>query len=149
MFERVFWELSHRNYWSFFVDHLKEDVLIFRSPKPYCFITPVLLTFAGLAIAAQAESRATAAGSGLVAVPQQTDVRTASSLPKLVHLTCMAAHWTPRRWKIKSQTQKHHTVFGCAWVCVCAVYLGAGVSGGRRAALLPCPPWSLLGSLCC
>lgn len=50
------------------------------------------LTFAGLSIAAEAESRAAAAGSRLVAVPQQTDVRAASRLPKLVHLTCMATH---------------------------------------------------------
>lgn len=57
----------------------------------------VLLTFAGLAIAAQAESGAAAAGSRLVAVPQQTDVRAASSLPKLVHLTRMATHWGPGR----------------------------------------------------
>ena len=61
--------------------------------RNHCFITLiVLLTFAGLAIAAQAEPGATAAGSGLVAVPQQADIRAASSLPILVHLTGMATH---------------------------------------------------------
>lgn len=55
----------------------------------------VLLTFAGFAIAAQAESGATAAGSRLVTVSEQTDIRAASSLPKLVHLTCMASYWRP------------------------------------------------------
>lgn len=52
----------------------------------------VLLTFARLAIAAKAEPRAAAARSRLVAVSQQTDVRAAPSLPKLVHLTRMATH---------------------------------------------------------
>lgn len=33
-----------------------------------------VLTLAGLPVAAQAESRATTAGTGLVAVPQQTEV---------------------------------------------------------------------------
>lgn len=52
----------------------------------------LILTLAGLAIAAKAESGAAAAGTGLVAVAQQTDVRATSSLPKLIQGTCMAAH---------------------------------------------------------
>ena len=52
----------------------------------------LILTLAGLAITAKAESRATAAGTGLVAVAQQTDIRTTSSFSKLIQGTCMAAH---------------------------------------------------------
>lgn len=51
-----------------------------------------ILTLAGFAIAAKAESGAAAAGTGLVAVAQQADVWATSSLPKLIWRTCMAAH---------------------------------------------------------
>lgn len=51
------------------------------------------LTLAGFAIAAEAESRAAAAGATLVAVAQQADVGATSSLPKLIQGTCMATHW--------------------------------------------------------
>lgn len=50
------------------------------------------LTFARFAIATQAKSRATAASPRLLAIPQQTDVGAASSLPKLVLLASVAAH---------------------------------------------------------
>lgn len=115
----------------------------------HCSIT-LILTFAGLAIAAQAEPRATAAGSGLVAVSQQTDVRAASSLPKLVHFTCMATYWTTR-WKIKSQSHKYQYSIKLYIIhyCQCTAYLEADVSGDRHAALLLYPPSSLPGSLCC
>lgn len=52
----------------------------------------LLLTLAGLPIAAQAEPGAAAAGSGLVAVAEQADVRAAARLPKLVQGTGVAAH---------------------------------------------------------
>ena len=50
------------------------------------------LTLAGLAVAAEAEPGAAAAGSGLVAVAQQADVGATSSLPELIHGTSVAAH---------------------------------------------------------
>lgn len=56
------------------------------------FPSVLILTLAGLSIAAKAETRATAARPGLVAIAQQTDVRATSSLPKLIQGTCMAAH---------------------------------------------------------
>lgn len=55
-----------------------------------------LLTLAGLAVAAEAESRATAASSGLVAVAQQTDIRATPGLPKLIQGTSMAAYYARR-----------------------------------------------------
>lgn len=51
-----------------------------------------ILTLAGLAIATQAEPGAAAAGSGLVAVAQQTDIRTTSCLPELIQGTRVAAY---------------------------------------------------------
>lgn len=56
------------------------------------FPSVLILTLAGLAITTKAEAKATAAGTSLVAVTQQTDVRATSSLPKLIQGTCMAAH---------------------------------------------------------
>lgn len=51
----------------------------------------LILTLAGLAIAAQAEPGAAAAGSSLVAVAQQADIRATSRLPKLIQGACMTA----------------------------------------------------------
>lgn len=51
-----------------------------------------MLTLAGLAITAEAESRAAAAGARLVAVAQQTNVGAASRFSKLIQGTSMAAH---------------------------------------------------------
>lgn len=50
------------------------------------------LTLAGLAVAAEAEPGTAAAGSGFVAVAQQTDIRATSGLPKLIQGARMAAH---------------------------------------------------------
>lgn len=66
------------------------DVLIYTGCSSVTVNSP--LTFAGFAIAAQAEPGAAAASPRLVAVPQQTDVGAASGLPKLVLLACVAAH---------------------------------------------------------
>lgn len=55
-----------------------------------------ILTLAGLAVTSEAESRATAAGPGLVAVAQQTDIRATSGLPKLIQGTSMAAYYGRR-----------------------------------------------------
>lgn len=52
----------------------------------------LILTLAGFAITAEAEAGATAASTGFVAVAQQTDVGTTSSLSKLIQGTRMAAH---------------------------------------------------------
>lgn len=51
-----------------------------------------ILTLTGLSIAAETESGATTTRAGFVAVAQQTDVRATSSLPQLIHGTCVAAH---------------------------------------------------------
>lgn len=116
-------------------------------------LTPVAhLTFAGLSIAAQTEAGAAAAGPRLVSVPQETDVRAAASFPKLIQLTSVATHWTARTDATEPGTLAQDTL------CVCGgggcvegggAYLEAGVSGGRRGALPPCPPWSPLGNRCC
>lgn len=50
------------------------------------------LTLAGFAVAAQAETGATAAGPGLVAVAQQAQVRAASGLPVLIRGACVTPH---------------------------------------------------------
>lgn len=50
------------------------------------------LTLAGLAVAAEAEAGAATAGSGFVAVAQQTDIGATSSLPELIHGASVAAH---------------------------------------------------------
>lgn len=51
----------------------------------------VILTLAGLSITAKAETRATAAGSALVTITQQTDIRATAWLPKLIGCTRMTA----------------------------------------------------------
>lgn len=55
------------------------------------------LTFAGLPVAAQAESGAAPAGSGLVAVPEEADVRAAPRLAELIRLAGMAPHCNRER----------------------------------------------------
>ena len=73
-----------------------------------------VLTLAGLAITAQAEAGATAAGAGLVAVAQETDVRATSSLPKLVWSTGMTTHCA------HTHTHTHtHTQGGINWMSHC------------------------------
>lgn len=51
-----------------------------------------VLTLAGLAVAAEAEPGAAAAGPGLVAVAQETDVGAAAGLPELIQGARVAAH---------------------------------------------------------
>lgn len=50
------------------------------------------LTLAGLAVAAEAEPGTAAAGSGFVAVAQQTDIGAASGLLELIQGARVAAH---------------------------------------------------------
>lgn len=70
----------------------------------------MVLTLAGLPVTPQAEAGATAAGTGLVAVPQQTDVGAASWLLKLVRGTRMTllSHWAPGDERAGSEVSTRH-----------------------------------------
>lgn len=127
-----------------------------KNKKTTSISSPAGLTFAGLAIAAQAEPRAAAAGPCLVTVSEQADIRAATGLSKLVQLAGVATHWRPQQQHKQQREGKYlHSV--CMCVCerghfvrvLCVAYLEAAVAGGRRAALRPCPHGSPPGSRCC